>query len=391
MAAAIVDLELTEGIPNVADLEPYTQAFVVLRYAGVPFGHAWLPATDGRIPAGTIREEIVARMLPEFSRRWAEVQLGHDGRSVPAVSATIAICTRERPDDLDRALAAATRDAAGRYPILVVDNCPASDATRLTVASYPGVQYVREDVPGLNAARNRALDDARTDLVAFTDDDAAPEPGWIDALLRNFDHPLVLGATGLTLPLELETDAQEWFERTSPFGRGYFRRVVDPEECSPHAAGSIGAGANMALRRNVLHLVGRFDELLDAGTPARSGGDHDMFSRILASGYRMVYDPAAVSWHRHRRTWPELRSAIEGYGTGVYATWTGRVLIDRDISVIGEALRWLARDQAPAVLRALTRRPGAPPAGLVLSELVGCVKGPVAWWRSRQRQAVTRA
>ena len=384
MAAAIVDLELVEGIPDVADLEPYTRAFVILRYQGVPFGHAWLPVSGGRVSRDAIVGRILGPLLPEFSRRWAECQLGHARSPGPLPRATIAICTRDRPADLARALNALVPAAGDRYPIVVVDNCPSSGASRDVVSAWPGVTYLREDQPGLNRARNRALREAQTDVVAFTDDDAVPERGWLEALQRNFDHRLILGVTGLTLPLELHTEAQEWFERYTPFGRGYFRRVVEPDECSPHAAGSIGAGANMALRRDVLDLVGPFDELLDAGTPTRSGGDHEMFSRILARGYRMVYDPAAVSWHRHRRSWNELRDTIRGYGTGVYAAWTGKLLRDSDVVVLKEALRWFGRDQAPALARALARRPGAPPLDIVLAEIAGCITGPLAWWRSRR-------
>lgn len=389
MPAALVDVELADGIPDIDALEAYTRAFVVLRYHGVPFGHAWLPVLNGRIASATIQAHILDKLLPELSRRWVDHHLNSAAASPdPLPTATIAICTRDRPDDLARALPAIARLKGAPYPILVVDNCPSTAATREIVASWPGVEYVREDRPGLNAARNRALREARTDVVAFSDDDAAPEPGWLQALLRNFGHRLVLGTTGLTLPLELGTDAQEWFERYTPFGRGYFRRTFDPSECSPHAAGTVGAGANMALRRDVLDLVGPFDESLDSGTPTRSGGDHEMFSRILARGYRMIYDPAAVSRHRHRRSWEELRTTIEGYGVGVYATWTARIVEDHDLSVLKEAVRWFARNQAPGLFRALARRPDAPPLDLVFAELAGCAKGPFAWRRSRNRSRV---
>ena len=44
--------------------------------------------------------------------------------------------------------------------------------------------------------------------MAFTDDDAVPESGWLAALAANFADPRVLCVTGLTLPLELETASQ---------------------------------------------------------------------------------------------------------------------------------------------------------------------------------------
>jgi GT2 family glycosyltransferase len=299
--------------------------------------------------------------------------------------ATVAICTRDRPDDLARALRAVTAAAQGR-PVLVVDNCPSSSAARDLVHAWPGVRYVREDKPGLNAARNRAVREASTEVVAFTDDDAAPEPAWLDALLRGFDHPLVAAVTGLTLPLELETPAQEWFERVTPFGRGYFRLVFDPMHCSPHVAGRVGAGANMAVRRAALHAAGAFDERLDAGTPTRSGGDHEMFGRLLARGYRIVYEPAAVSRHRHRRTWQELRDTLQGYGTGVYAMWTGHVLERGDMSVMRQAFRWAVRVQVPTLVRSLFGRPDAPPLDLVTAELRACLRGPFAWQASRRQR-----
>jgi hypothetical protein len=89
-----------------------------------------------------------------------------------------------------------------------------------------------------------------------------------------------------------------------------------------------------------------------------------------------------VSWHRHRRTWEELRETLAGYGTGVYAAWTGRLLERGDLSVLKQAGWWFVRQQLPALFGALTRRPGAAPLDLVLAELGGCARGPAAWARS---------
>ena len=392
MAAAILDIDLAAEIPAPSGLDPYSDAFVVVRFERVPVGHCWLPVRNGCLDRNELIAHALAASEPALSRRWFERELGwtEAARAGPRPSATIAICTRDRPEDLARALAAVTR-AAGDAPILVVDNRPSTDATeRLVTGRYPHVRYVREDRPGLNAARNRALAEAATEIVAFTDDDAAPEAGWLAALQRGFSHRLIAGVTGITLPSELETPAQEWFERSSPFGRGYFRHEFDPLECSPHAAGQVGAGANMALRRAVVDLVGPFDERLDAGTPTQSGGDHEMFARILAQGYRLVYDPTAVSWHRHRRTWPELRETLRGYGTGVYAMWTGQLVERGDVSVVKQAAWWFLKVQAPSLLRALAGRREAPPLDLVLAELDGCARGPFRWRasnRARQRAA----
>lgn len=392
MAAAVLDYELTGASGDIPGLDRYSKAFVVFRYLGIPVGQAWLPVGDGRVDGASLRREALRVALPALSRRYLERIRPEPlpDRSVPRI--TVAVCTRERPEDLAAALGAIAADTAGRHDMLVIDNAPSSDRTRAVVAGFPAVRYVREDTLGLNAARNRALHEASTPIVAFCDDDATPEAGWADALAHGFAHPLVMCVTGLTLPKELETDAQEWFERTSPFGRGYFPRVFDPLEVSPQAAGQAGAGANMAVRREVLDLVGPFDERLDAGTPTRSGGDHEMFARILERGYRIAYEPRAVSRHRHRRTWAELRDTLHGYGVGVYATWTGAIVEHGRLAAARQALRWMTHGQLPALARSVLRRPGAWPLDLALAELRGCLAGPLAWFASRrQRDRMARA
>ena len=156
-------------------------------------------------------------------------------------------------------------------------------------------------------------------------------------------------------------EAQEWFERLSPFGRGFERRLFDGTRDDPVAVARAGAGANMALRRTVLEEVGPFDEALDAGTETRSGGDHEMFGRILAAGYRIVYEPRAVSWHRHRRTWEELREAIHGYGVGVYAMWTRRLMVDRELGRAAARLALAAPGADPAIVAVAAARDGQRP------------------------------
>jgi hypothetical protein len=146
----------------------------------------------------------------------------------------------------------------------------------------------------------------------------------------------------------------------------------------------------MAVRTAVLHELGGFDEALDAGTPAQAGGDHEMFSRILSAGYRIVYEPGAVSAHRHRRTWEELRNVLHGYGVGVYAMWTRKLIVDHEIGVFLHAWRWFRHGQLRHIWRTIRRRPAAMPRDLLLAELTGCLAGPLAYLRSR-RQARSAA
>jgi hypothetical protein len=104
-----------------------------------------------------------------------------------------------------------------------------------------------------------------------------------------------------------------------------------------------------------------------------------MFARILAGGYRIVYDPAAVSWHRHRRTHQELLDTVYGYGVGVYAMWT-KLLLQRELGVLKQAWTWFRVEQLPVLLG----RGRDIHSVLVREQLRGCLHGPRAWLQSRR-------
>jgi glycosyltransferase involved in cell wall biosynthesis len=387
MATAVLVLDLEQVPTEINGLAPYGHALVLIRWRGCPVGRTFMRVLNGRISGMDIRDALSKACGSVFWERWLRDYLEWNEVMVKDMvlpRGTVAVCTRDRTEDLRRCLEALIRLEEDDQELLVIDNCPSTDATQRLVAEYPRVRYVREDQRGLDVARNRALREARNDIVAFCDDDAAPDPGWLRALLRNFHDPRVLCVTGLTMPLELETEAQEWFERYTPFGRGFKRTVFDSTTHNPLVVWRAGTGNNMAVRRSVVELAGPFDELLDAGTSTRSGGDYEMFSRILTQGYRIVYDPAALSWHRHRRTWEELRTAIYGYGVGVYAAWTRSLLVEREWGVLKLAWAWF-RYQIRALLRSLLRRRNATPMDLLLAELRGCAVGPWAYLSLRKR------
>lgn len=387
MPTAVLDLDLAQLPDELALPARYTQAHILFRWDGTPVGQALLPVRDGLIPGERLRQAVLDHaagpMLEHGLHAYLQWEPDPPAAMVPA---TVAVCTRDRPEDLARCLDALSRLPDDGQEVLVIDSASRSDETRLVAGAVAGVRYVREERPGLDVARNRALREARHGIVAFTDDDAMPDPGWLRALVGSFADRRVLCATGLTLPLELETEAQEWFERTNGFGRGFSRKVYDGTSHNPFLVGRIGAGVNMALRREVLELVGPFDEALDAGTPSRSGGDHDMFARILTAGYSIVYQPEALSRHRHRRDWAGLRDTVYGYGVGVYAHLTKHLVLHGEIRAPLLALGWL-RWQLGMLWRSLLRRPGHVPLDLVLAEFRGCAAGPWAYRAARRALA----
>lgn len=386
MATAILDLEISKLPPEIAVEERYSKALVLIRLHGNPIGQATLPVVGGRIGDNELRETLMKAVGENLWKNWLWDVLEWDERGPvqPVPIATVAVCTRDRPEDLQRCLEALMRLPDDGQEYLVIDNCPATDATQELVKNYPQFRYVREDVQGSSAARNRALREAKHEFVAFTDDDAVPDGNWLRSLLRNFSDPRVMCVTGLVMPLELETEAQEWFERYSPHGRGFGRVVFDGAHSNPLMVNLVGVSASMALRSRAIDFIGLFDEVLGAGTPTASGEDCEFFTRILRSGYCIVYEPRALSWHRHRRTWEELRNTLEGYGVGVYAFWTMMMVVNREFSVVLLGLSWLWYKQIPELIASVRKQPDSVPSDLLLAQLRGCISGPMAYFASRK-------
>ena len=385
MPIAVLDLKFEDLPDTIAGLEGYRGAFILMRLRGRPAGQALLPVENGRICGGkTLRDEFLKAANWSFFENWLSDYLGcsgdHESKGT-LPSATVAVCTRDRTEDLRCCLDALMRLPDDGQEILVIDNCPATEETFRLVGQFARVRYIRELRPGLNVARNRALREARHEIIAFTDDDAAPDPGWLRAILRNFHDPVVQCVTGLTMPLELQTKAQQTFENFIGFGAGFRRKVLDPATHDPLDAWSAGAGVNMAVRKTILNSVGPFDEALDAGTATLSGGDNEIFSRILARGYRITYDPHALNWHRHRRKWRELRWQFYGYGVGGFASWT-RNLLDGELGVLAKARSW-PREHLIGIGRSLLKRPSSTPLDLALLQLAGCIVGPWAYLYAR--------
>lgn len=380
---AIRQIDLARPLAALDDLAPAGRCMLVLRWHARVVGRTYVAVTNGRVSAPEVAAAVRSAITPAAVDTWFDHMLDHDARRLRGwhpPDVTVAICTRERPDDLRRALDGVLAQAPAPAEILVVDNRPVTDATRLVATANPRVRYLREDRRGLDAARNRALREARGEIVAFNDDDAVPDQGWLAALVANFADRRVAACSGLTLPSELDTEAQELFEAHCSFSRGFTRRVFDLQRDNPLAVSRVGAGVNMAVRRQTLLDLGGFDERLDGGMPTRSGGDHEMFVRLLTAGHRLVYDPAAVSWHRHRRTLPELLDTVYGYGVGVYAMGTGLLLERRELGWLRLAWLWFRHDHLPALItprHPLARR-------LAWFELRGCARGPAAWFAARR-------
>jgi cellulose synthase/poly-beta-1,6-N-acetylglucosamine synthase-like glycosyltransferase len=218
------------------------------------------------------------------------------------------------------------------------------------------------------------------------------DPYWLIELVRGFSVADNVGCvTGLVLPLELETAAQLWFEEFGGFNKGFTRRVYDMGKnhpktpLYPYTAGRFGTGANMAFTAAFLDSAGGFDPALGTGTPAQNGEDLAAFFQVVVRGYTLVYTPAALLYHLHRRDYPGLYKQIYTYGVGLTAYLTKsvfdnpRLLFDL-VTKIPYGLYFTLNARSPKNRKKSTQYPRE----LTRVELQGMLYGPLAYLRSRQ-------
>jgi O-antigen biosynthesis protein len=310
-------------------------------------------------------------------------------------SASVIVCTRDRPHMVAPCLHALQQMHYPDYEVIVVDNAPQTDGVadllQRESAHDSRLRYVREDCPGLGAARNRGLTAARGEIVAYTDDDVRVDGNWLAEIVRACAlTPQTAAATGLILPYEIESAAQLWFEQYGGFGRGFAQRIYDqaahrPQDpLFPYRASIFGAGANMAFRTDYLREMGGFDPALGPGTRSGGGDDLEAYFRVITAGGQIVYEPAAIVFHMHRREYPALQYQLYTCGMGLTAYLTQALL--RQPALVPDLLRRLPKAvQTTLRRREQYARPESDyPRELDRIWLRGLFAGPLAYLRSRR-------
>ncbi len=262
--------------------------------------------------------------------------------------ASVVIVSRHRPAQLALCLRALERQSHPGFEVILVAD-PSAVGLRPDLP-LKRVAFVRANI---SAARNLGVAQAAAPVVAFIDDDAVPEPGWLARLSAPFADPQVLAATGYTRG----PGGQRWQARAQRVGPDGMARDVDlpgdaPQLLAPDSGGAVSTlGTNCAFRRDALRGLGGFDE------------DFSYFLDESDLNLRMA------------RRWPEMRTAVVPRAQVIHgiAPGTGRDAVAvRDLRIVGRsaALFWRKHrpqvDPAPAFI-ALQR------ARLIRSMLAGAI------------------
>ena len=275
---------------------------------------------------------------------------------------TVAICTWNRAELLDRTLTRLrelAKPPGVEWELLVVNN-NCADNTDAVIAKHSDALPLRrllETKQGLSNARNCAVDNARGELLIWTDDDVLVEPDWLTEYAKAASSFPQAGYFGGTVDPWFESDPPRWVLRhLARLEDAFALRRLGPE-VRPLAEGEKAYGANMAFRTELLRGA-KFDPALGrTGTAMLGGEETAVMNRLKDAGHFGVWVGTARVKHfipRERLSTDYVWRYFHGQGRTQHRQtrpdWPGPRLFG--------APRWLVRKYLSARLRSLLLAPG---------------------------------
>ena len=219
--------------------------------------------------------------------------------AVPLLSATVVICTRDRPSDLRRAVVSVLRAQGDFRRVLVVDQSGGRETEEIVTEISERDQrlsYVKSHRTGLSVARNLALHAVDTDLVLFTDDDCEVAPDWAETMIMALSRDAGAGlAFGNVVPAACDPRDGFIVGYSVPSAARLTGRLA---KCRDG-----GIGANMAVKVNAARQIGGFDEVLGAGGYFPSCEDGDFAYRVLKNHFAILHIVESTVVHYGLRDW----------------------------------------------------------------------------------------
>lgn len=243
---------------------------------------------------------------------------------------SVVIPTIDQPDELRECFVCLVEQDYEDFDVLVVDS--GSGVNQRVVDEFAGqldARMVSTDKNGLPRARNYAvsmLEDI--EVVAFCDPDARPVPGWISALVAEYDTGV--GAVGgPVLDPSASLQPRETVGMIRSNGEIVSNFDADRRTTVQHLRGT-----NMSFDVDVLRELGGFD-------PAYRGTAHfedtDATYKVFRADYDVVYTPDAALEHHH----PKDDRDLEAYYHFMLANWP--VLFEKTGASFGDRMSFHAR------------------------------------------------
>jgi len=161
-----------------------------------------------------------------------------------------------------------------------------------------GARFVFSQKANVSYQRNLGILESKGDLICFIDDDAVASQSWIKNLVGSFVDEKI-ACVGGKIKLKLEGQIQEMIENLEEgILKGFLGETMLGEE-RMEVKQPLLWGSNICFRREIFDEVGYFDEKIGR-TPGLMlcNEDIEIQKRILEKGFKIVYEPKALVWHR---------------------------------------------------------------------------------------------
>ncbi|WP_087046349.1 glycosyltransferase family 2 protein [Caballeronia ptereochthonis] len=259
---------------------------------------------------------------------------------------SVVVPTYRRPADLKRCLSALRAQTRMPDEVLVIAR-PEDEATarRLVIelksANRFALRVIETAAGGQVAALNRGLEAAGGDIIAITDDDAAPHPDWIERIARAFEDDERLGAIG----------GRDWVHEKGRVLDGSRRevgvirrtgRVVGNHHLGVGPARPVRMlkGANMSYRRAAVSAL-RFDTRL-RGAGAQVHNDMAFSMSVRRAGWNVTYDPLVAVDHFPAERFDEDRRDAQTLGALSDAAYNFHLILREQLEPVDREIVWLS-------------------------------------------------
>ncbi len=236
---------------------------------------------------------------------------------------TVGFCTVDRLGPLEtnlRDLAKQNLSGLPEVELLIVLNNSPRESHEIVDRFIPDLPFpcrkISEPNQGVNFGRNRIAEEARGEIVVFTDDDLVRDPDWLREMVKAFENPDVSCVGGRIFP-RLSDPLPSWFKYPRYDGV-IVKYDLGEEPLFVTERYTLPYGASMAFRRNALDRVGSFRTDINSPGGLLGGEETEYLLRLLRSGLGLLYCPKAISYHpigKERLTKAYMRKRFRDWGT----------------------------------------------------------------------------
>lgn len=212
---------------------------------------------------------------------------------------SIALCTYNRSDVLPKCLESLADQSVDSelFEVLIIDNHSTDDTKKIALnfgEKHSNFKYIFEEKQGLSHARNRAIEEAKSEYLAYIDDDAIADKEWLEKIGSVIQNNKDIAAFGGPIYPWYNKEKPKWFKdefATHSYGKEHFQLT---EQNCPFGL----SGSNMIFKKDALKKYGGFStEYGMNGDKIAFGEESFLFNKMLKNNENIQYFPDIFVYH----------------------------------------------------------------------------------------------